>query len=300
MVVDLKARARIREEANHKALMEAVRQPKDQKDPEIEALMGAPFQEVVRLAARKNTDRQHMDLLQKIGTAIAMVYKQIPKQMVLPKIFPVRIDHEVKARITSIPSVKVSNNDEIVRYLQAVEARLSQMVQAISMIAVQKPAKMPEIKIPTMDMQPLIDAVNNIPGGADNTDVISAIQGVQNAISVLANRPQMTAQPVTNISINALAGSFHATTLNVGTTATALPTTAIANRRSIIVYNNSANTIYLGDSNVSTTGTGQGLPIPTNSYSPSFQAGSNMTLYGIAGSTSSVTILEISDNNIGR
>jgi len=83
-------------------------------------------------------------------------------------------------------------------------------------------------------------------------------------------------------------------TISVTTTATALPTTALVGRKSMIVKNvSSATTVYLGDSDVTadTTATG-GLQLK---YGETFQIDLDeyTTLYGIvASSTASVNVFE--------
>lgn len=110
--------------------------------------------------------------------------------------------------------------------------------------------------------------------------------------------PQKIPQPVTNISINALAGTTKSRAITVGTTPTPLPDEVLAYRRSLVVYNNSAQTIYIGGSDVTTT---NGMPVPASSYSPAFDAGDKMVVYGIvASSTANVRTLEASDIRVGR
>jgi len=109
--------------------------------------------------------------------------------------------------------------------------------------------------------------------------------------------PQKVPQPVTNININPLRGDFKTTAVTVSTMATALPPTPLANRRALIVYNASSSIVYLGGSDVTTS---NGLPLEASTYSPPFDAGVKMTLYGIVSSgTANVRVLEISNEAIG-
>lgn len=283
------------------------------------------------------SNRGILSLLEKLGKALVRVYDRIPQQTVLPKVFPIKGDVRVTnlpdIKVSNFPdqtnnfkalSLQIKQLTEAISFasktpvtqgaislkesqalldgLAKLDQRLFEVQKAIALTPKQT---LPEIKIPKakdikIDLQPVIDAINAIPGGSSNEDVISKLVDIEEGIMALYNRPQMTPQPVTNMSINALQGTFHATTLNVGTSPTALPATALANRRSFLIYNNSSNPVYLGDIDVATAGTGQGLTIAATSFSPSFQAGSQMTIYGIASSPSSVTVLEISDNSIGR
>lgn len=81
--------------------------------------------------------------------------------------------------------------------------------------------------------------------------------------------------------------------MSVGTTATALPSSALANRRSVQVFNNAASggtTLYVGHSGVTTS---SGTPVPAQS-AVAFNLGPGVSLYGIVGSgTVDVRVLEI-------
>jgi hypothetical protein len=79
--------------------------------------------------------------------------------------------------------------------------------------------------------------------------------------------------------------------VTVGTSAAALPASALANRRTVTVYNNGSATIFLGPSGVLTT---TGLPVTAGSaFSLDLAAG--VVLYGISGSAGQdVRVLEVS------
>jgi hypothetical protein len=109
--------------------------------------------------------------------------------------------------------------------------------------------------------------------------------------------PQHIPTPVTNININSLKGSVKTTAVTVTSAATLLPDTALSQRRSLIIYNVSSNTIYVGGSDVSTS---NGIPILAGATSPSIDAGDQMKLYGIASSPSAVRIFEVSNNIEGN
>lgn len=88
-----------------------------------------------------------------------------------------------------------------------------------------------------------------------------------------------------------LSGVPKATSLAVGTTATAIPTTPLASRKSVIMYNSGTAVIYLGGTAVTTS---SGLPVGTADYSPSIDLGTAV-IYGrcsTAGGT--IRILEVS------
>lgn len=119
-----------------------------------------------------------------------------------------------------------------------------------------------------------------------------------NEINIGNFPPQKIPQPVTNININALHGYPVSTAITVGTSAVGLPTTALASRRSLVVYNNDAvATLYVGGSNVTTT---NGMPVPPLSYSPAFDAGADMIVYGISTTSINVRTLEVSNDREGR
>jgi len=86
-----------------------------------------------------------------------------------------------------------------------------------------------------------------------------------------------------------LAKEIRASSVTVGTTPTALPATALADRRYLLIYNNSSATIYVGHSTVTT---GTGIPIIAKaSLSLSLDAG--VILYGIEATGSrNVRVLE--------
>jgi hypothetical protein len=164
--------------------------------------------------------------------------------------------------------------------------------------------KIPEVKVPAYPKEVKI---------AQAEKILDSLKELNQAIKELPNKipkpelpesisinnwpPQKVPQPVTNININPLRGDFKTTAVTVTTTPTALPTTPLENRRALIVYNNSSSTIYLGGSSVTAS---NGLPLEASSYSPPFDAGAKMTLYGIVNSgTANVRVLEISNDAIG-
>ncbi|MDD5406987.1 MAG: hypothetical protein PHE73_08635 [Sulfurovaceae bacterium] len=294
-MIDLQARKRLVEDRKNKSLISSM------KNAIVDGLKNTSQsgnEEIIKLVVKREEEQELITLTEKIGKALAIIHSKIPQQISLPNIFQVK--GRVQADIQTLPPVKVSNFSEIEKHFKALEVRLGQMATAISMIAVQKP---PEMKIQKIDFKPIIEAIKDIPvpvvqtGEGKDQDMLYEIK--ETLVSIL-NRPQMTVQPSTHMSINGLDGTFKATTLNVGSTATKLPSVNLTQRRGMIVYNNSANTIYIGDSNVAVAGAGQGLPVTSGSYSPTLDAGAGMILYGIASSLSSVTIFEMSDQASGR
>ena len=116
----------------------------------------------------------------------------------------------------------------------------------------------------------------------------------------VANFPiQKYPMPVTRIDINPLRGFGKSNNVIVGTTPTPLPTTVLAYRRSLIVFNNDASKIlYIGGSDVTTS---NGLPVLAQAYSPALDAGAKMIIYGIVASGSvDIRCFEVSNDSYGQ
>lgn len=250
---------------------------------------------------REVADPRVLDQLGKLGSGIALLYKAITKPFPMPKVFQVRGE----VRLTE--PVRITNLADLEQYFTKLESQISRMVAAVSMIPQQKielpRIEFPKIEVPGMDPK-LTKAITGIERhftkGQNNEDMIDALFQIRQGIQALVERPQMTPAPVTHVSVNSLSGVMQATTVTVGTSATLLPNAALPNRRSMLVYNASANTIYLGGSTVAVAGTGQGLPVLTLSYAPSLDAGINLPVYAIAAAPSTVNVLEISDEASGK
>jgi predicted Zn-dependent protease with MMP-like domain len=120
---------------------------------------------------------------------------------------------------------------------------------------------------------------------------------IPKSVSVDNFPPQKYPMPVTNINLNPLRGYAKSRAVTVTTTPTPLPDEVLAYRRGLVVYNNSSSTMYVGGSDVSAT---NGMPVPASSYSPAFDAGPKMIIYGVVASdTANVRVLELSNENIG-
>lgn len=78
------------------------------------------------------------------------------------------------------------------------------------------------------------------------------------------------------------------------TAATALPTSALANRKYLLVQNASAKSVWIGSSTVTTSGATAGIEVPKGSFLE-LEVGPSVTVYGIAETASSdCNILEMS------
>lgn len=80
------------------------------------------------------------------------------------------------------------------------------------------------------------------------------------------------------VAVVPLGGAVLSSSVAVGSTATAIPTTPLTSRKSLILYNSGTSRISLGGIGVTTT---TGLPLGTADYSPSIDLGTTV-LYGIA------------------
>lgn len=109
--------------------------------------------------------------------------------------------------------------------------------------------------------------------------------------------PQHIPTPVTNISINSLRGIPLSTLVSVGTSPTLLPENALSQRRSMLIFNDSGETLYIGGVNVTTS---TGFPVLDQSYSPPIDAGEHMKVYGVMASGGDVRCLEVSNDSEGN
>lgn len=81
--------------------------------------------------------------------------------------------------------------------------------------------------------------------------------------------------------------------VSVATIATALPTTALANRRSILVQNAGSASIWVGAATVTSSGATQGIEVPKGGHIE-LDAGPDVTVYAIAsGSAVNAAILQM-------
>ncbi len=112
-----------------------------------------------------------------------------------------------------------------------------------------------------------------------------------------AQRVIISNQPVDiegTLTFSGLSIGMEVTKLTVSTTAIALPTTALAQRNSIIIFNeDTTNSIYIDDNNsVTTSGANEGWEIlPRSSFSVDIT--DSISLYGIADAATAVKILEL-------
>lgn len=219
----------------------------------------------------------------------------------LPSIYQVKGD----VNVNSMPPVEVMNfpdlKPDLDRINQTFAVGQQNLSQAMAAVAARPDPKSFDIKSPVQMV------------GME--DLLADMEELKKGLNILVNKEAATVSfpsetipvtvtnlkypnPVTNISINALKGVNLATPITVTNTATLLPATNLANRRSLILYNNSNQTLYIGGTGVTIA---TGFPIPASTYSPPIDAGFYMNLYGIVASGSADTrILEVSDVATGR
>lgn len=199
--------------------------------------------------------------------------------------------------------VKMSNppqfrDREILSAIQSLE-------NAIKGLKFEVPRGVSEIKMPDFPKSMRFEEAK---------EVISSIKELQTAIkaikqpemqfprlmnvNVVSAPPQKYPIPPTHINLNPLQGYAKSTAITVGTSATALPSTPLGYRKSLVAYNNSSTvTLYVGGSDVTTA---NGIPVPPLSYSPSFDAGGKLIVYGVTSSTADVRVLEMSNDDYTR
>lgn len=224
------------------------------------------------------------------------------------------------------PETKVNNLSELATYFASLERKIMDIATAIENIPApivsipQQKIELPRIEIPKVIIpksQPIkfteiIDELKKIkaifaensqktPLNAQNNDfnsLLPVMRSIESGISNLVNRPVMTPQPVNNVYLNPSDGFIKTTDNIVGTTLVTLPQYGqLFNRRSVLIYNNSVNTIYIGGSDVTV---GNGLPVPPNSYSPPVDAGYNLPIYAVASQGGNdVRVIEISKDKSG-
>lgn len=209
--------------------------------------------------------------------------------------FPDSID------VKSLPPVVVSNLKELSTSISNLQATTLQAIQALKVKFPDSFKITDEVKVNSFG--DLLDGIEELKKGFNILiKTTQESKGLDRskpmAVEIVADLPRPTTNPVTNISINGLGGFAKSTQVTVTSGLTVLPPEVLTNRRSVIIYNNSNQTVEIGGS---TFTFGNGLPVPSQSYSPTLDAGSEMILYGrVASSTADVRVLELSDIATGR
>lgn len=248
------------------------------------------------LTFQEKADPKMLDITSKIGNALAILHKTISRPFPLPKIFKVQGQVEV----TRQPSIEIKNLNELKKYFDSLEKTFNNLLLAIHSMP-QPQVKLPKIEIPAQvknDNPELLKAIDNLNSKIEEIGKIKipevSMTATNRLLTELVSRPVMTPTPVTNIGINGLEGFAKSTQQTVGTTLVELPSYGqLFNRRSMIIFNNSAaTTVYIGGSDVTSA---NGLPVLGQSYSPALDAGYDMQIYGrTASSTADVRVFEVS------
>jgi hypothetical protein len=257
-------------------------------------------EDVLRLVFKKEEDQAQTNAIEKIGKALALIYNQIKKPIVLPKTLNVT----GKVEVSKQPPIAIANfkelEKELEKYFQSLEQRLVVFAQAAAMAPTPK-IDFPEFNFPTpapINVQGIIDAIQDLEKGLGSREKSSDTSLLRKLVDIqkgMAERPVMTPQPTTHININALNGFVQTSDNTVGMTAVTLPQYGqLFNRRSLMIYNNSANTIYIGGSTVTTS---NGLPVPSGAYAPSIDAGYDLPIFGVASTNGNdIRCIEISSD----
>lgn len=204
----------------------------------------------------------------------------------------------------AVQQVKILNQQPIQRFpIEEIISALRNVERSIGRLKFEAP-KTQEIKFPEMPKSMSIDegkaivkALQELGKKIDELPKSYPDVQIPKTVSIDNFPPQKYPLPVTNININPLRGFAKSRNITVTTTPTPLPDEVLAYRRSLVVYNNSSSTLYVGGSDVSAT---NGMPVPASSYSPAFDAGPRMIIYGVvATGSANVRVLELSNENIG-
>jgi len=246
------------------------------------------------------------ETLEKVGSEVVNLQK-LQKDVEFPSI----------QKVSGAVSVsKIPDSAQLTKILEALGAinkDLSKIKLEIPPYPEQKEVIIPpypepkEVKIPpfpkviqTVEGKHIIQAINalkeeivKIPKGINIPEIDFPSQ-----ISIDNFPPQKYPMPVTNINVNSLRGPVRATAIVVKTTVIPLPSTPLPDRRSWVFFNNSEDTdVYIGASDLSIA---NGMPVGPKQYSPSFDAGQLVDIYGVVASgEAEIRLFEVSMDAIG-
>lgn len=284
-MIDYTTRQRYQDRQSNKNMTDSVKSL-------IQAGLSSKGQEdTLKMVFEKKDDAEVKSQLGKIGQALVMIYKAIPK-ITLPKTYYV----EGQVEVSRQSPVQVKNLSELEKYFKSLENKLNSLYLAIQAMP-QPQIKMPKIEIPAhvkndnSDMIAAIEVLGERIDAMKGMDVDTRL--MERLLQEIAAKPVYQPTPVTNISINPLQGFVKTTATTVGTTPISMPGYGqLFNRRSLQIYNNSGNTIYYGGSDVTVN---NGIPIAANSFSQSIDAGYNMIVYAVAAQAgNNVRVIEVS------
>jgi hypothetical protein len=126
-----------------------------------------------------------------------------------------------------------------------------------------------------------VASVGTVPGVGVVASVTNLAGGT---IGILTNGTVST-------NILPLPGVVLASGIAIGTTATAMPASPLASRKSVTAYNAGSLTVYVGGSGVTTA---TGIPVGTGAFTPALDLGTGL-FYGIcAAASGSMNVMEVS------
>jgi hypothetical protein len=248
-------------------------------------------------------DPKELSLLDKANLKLEAILEAVGEFHVeIPRMFQVFGKVSVD-KIDSLPPVHINNLSELHNAFIVLANQISALqkttIQAMQAIKLTVPKDM---------------TVNNEVKINKFAELLEGIEELKKGFNILINKEAATigfpstsipveiqnwkvAQPVTNVSINPNRGTVLATAVSVTASATPLPVTALADRRSMTIFNNSSVTVYVGGSSVTTA---NGMPVPAGAYGPSIDAGPRNIVYAIvATGTADVRVLEMNDITTG-
>lgn len=247
-------------------------------------------------------DPRELSYMEKLLAGLVNIYQAIKGIKIdWPRVFPVMGEVDIN-RIKQMPPVQISNLADLRKSIDELHYASINAQKALSGLKINMPESFRvENEVKIKEWGELIDRVEETNKGLNlilNKEGKGKHIGPME-VSITNFPPTMVPTPVSHISLNSLSGFAHTTSATVTSSLTPLPTYGVLdNRRSLIIYNNSSNTIYLGGSTVTTS---SGMPVPPSSYSPIFDAGIHLIIYGIAESgNNNVRVLELSDEASGR
>lgn len=280
----------------------------------------------------QNKDLETVNAITKMTKALVMVFNKIPGATKLPSIFNITGKVEITnlqksieisnikelesyfqafekrmvtlqtelVKLNKHDSLSVDNFNELEAYFISLGTKLSNLTEVISKIPTPKieipKMDMPVVKGQKVDMSPVIEAIEGLEkalSGSSKSSDTALLRKLVNINQGLLERPVLTTPPVTNINVNALEGFVFSSDNTVGSNIVSLPNYGqLFNRRALIIYNNSSNTIFIGGSGLTVA---NGMPIAPSTYSPVIDAGYNMTVYGVASQGGNdVRVMEVS------
>lgn len=246
------------------------------------------------LVIKHEEDKTLVSTVEKIGQAVALVYTQIKRPIAIPKLLNIT----GKVEVTKQSPVEIKNFNDLGKYFSSLEQKLTVWAQAAS-TAQPAPINFPKFDFPKsdpIDTSGIVSAVESLEKalqGREKSSDTAILRRMADTLSEYTSRPVMTTPPVTNVTLNALNGVVKTTDNTVGTTLTPLPQYGqLPDRRALMIYNNSSNTIYWGGSDVTVS---NGIPISAGSFASPLDAGYNLKVYAVAASNGNdVRCVEIS------